>query len=161
VAATKKGSNADRAWDESLFFPASAIAYGFTPNDSSDTFPSRHCRPTLPMNGDVEQANMESLVVLLLNSLERLETNEQENEEKGEEEEEEEGGLNETERLGLVGGERQRRGIEGIEEVDMGWWWWWLWFRLPRRPVLISGEVLGREEKERWWGSEEEDEIIE
>lgn len=146
MAATTKGSNADRAWDESLFFPASAIAYGFTPNDSSDTFPSRHCRPTLPMNGDVEQANIESLVVLLLNSLERLETKEQENEEKGEEEE---GGLNETERLGLVGGERQRRGIEGIEEVDMGWWWW-LW--LPRRSVVISGEVLGREEKERWWG---------
>lgn len=68
------------------------------------------------MNGDVEQANIESLVVLLPNPLERLETKEQENEEKGEEEE---CGLNETERLGLVGGERKRKGIEGIEEVDM------------------------------------------
>jgi hypothetical protein len=127
VAATTKGSNADRAWDESLFFPTSAIAYGFTPNDSRDTFPSRHCRPTLPMNGDVEQANIESLVVLLQNPLERLETKEQENEEKGEEELE--CGLNETERLGLVGGERKRKGIEGIEEVDMGW-------RLRRRSVV-------------------------
>lgn len=72
------------------------------------------------MNGDVEQANIESLVVLLQNPLERLETKEQENEEKGEEELE--CGLNETERLGLVGGERKRKGIEGIEEVDMRWW---------------------------------------
>ena len=58
----------------------------------------------------------------LLRPLERLEIEEEQNEEEEEEEEEdEEVGLNEeTKSFGLERGERERKGIEDIEEVDMG-----------------------------------------
>jgi hypothetical protein len=127
VAATTKGSIAERAWDkeeeeeeeESVLLPTCAISLGLIPNDSNDTFPSRLCDPTLPINGEVEHANIESLVVPLLRPLERLEIEEEQNEE--EEEEDEEVGLNEeTKSFGLERGERERKGIEDIEEVDMG-----------------------------------------
>lgn len=117
MAATTKGSIADRACDESPFFPTSDIAFGFIPNDSNDTFPSRHCSPTLPIKGDVEHANIESFAVLFLNPLGALGIEEQQNEVKAEDEK---AGLTETASgsFGLQGSES--KGIEDTEEVDMG-----------------------------------------
>jgi len=59
VAATTKGSIADRTCEASVF-ATSDTPLGFVPNESNDTFPSLLCHPTRPMNGVVEHANADS-----------------------------------------------------------------------------------------------------
>lgn len=57
VAATTNGSIADKTWDESsplCSAPLDIAVGGFIPNESNEEFPSLHCDPTLPINGDVE-----------------------------------------------------------------------------------------------------------
>ena len=57
VAATTKGSIADKTWEESVF---STSAFGLIPKCNKETLPSLLCDPTLPINGEVEQANVKS-----------------------------------------------------------------------------------------------------
>ena len=59
VAATTKGSKADKSWDESPSV-ASASALEFNPKDKSEKFPCRIREPILPTNDDVEQANVDT-----------------------------------------------------------------------------------------------------
>ena len=121
VAATTKGSIADKSWDESLpFSAASDIVFGgFIPKESNDDCPSLLCDPTLPTNGEVEQAHIDKTP--LLNLLFEIEKPE-----KVEEEEEEVLGINEKgwefgilKSLGLaVKGEREVEGTENINEEE-------------------------------------------
>lgn len=56
VAATTKGSIADKIWDKSLFFSVKPIDWSF-PNERNEAFLSLLCDPTLPINGcEVEHA---------------------------------------------------------------------------------------------------------
>lgn len=60
VAATTKGSKADKTWEESLLLVAAsemaAVGVLFIPKERSDAWPSLLCDPTRPRNGEVEQA---------------------------------------------------------------------------------------------------------